>query len=271
MLQTNRLEKLAQEAADTLRTALQESIPAIGGQTPSLRNEIQISTREQEIIDRVARGWGNAEIAKGLGISIKTVEAHILHVHGKLEKAGIDSFRTRAPFVRNIYRFDLMSNKPSIKLICAIHDWATNIRSPQAKEVFDLACEGLSIPEIASRRGVDSTVVDYHLAWLNKSLRENPRLMEFPEFKFHVWLTATLNAYVPEPWRKDGVMFEHLQLHDPLWLNPTELQNRLGPVRPEEETYIEQLSAMSAAQFSAAFEQIFKERSFSLGELWFEG
>ncbi len=44
----------------------------------------QLSQRETEIIDHLVRGRTNAEIARSLGISEKTVKNHVNHVYAKL-------------------------------------------------------------------------------------------------------------------------------------------------------------------------------------------
>jgi DNA-binding NarL/FixJ family response regulator len=44
----------------------------------------QLSTREVEIVDHLVRGRTNAEIARSLGISEKTVKNHVNHIYAKL-------------------------------------------------------------------------------------------------------------------------------------------------------------------------------------------
>ncbi len=43
-----------------------------------------LSPREQEVLELVARGYTNAEIAELLGVSYHTVTAHVKHIYGKL-------------------------------------------------------------------------------------------------------------------------------------------------------------------------------------------
>jgi DNA-binding NarL/FixJ family response regulator len=51
------------------------------GEAPHPR---QLSRRETEIVDHLVRGRTNAEIARSLGISEKTVKNHVNHVYAKL-------------------------------------------------------------------------------------------------------------------------------------------------------------------------------------------
>jgi len=53
-----------------------------GGREPG--RAPQLSQREAEIVDHLVRGWTNAEIARALGISEKTVKNHVNHIYAKL-------------------------------------------------------------------------------------------------------------------------------------------------------------------------------------------
>ena len=53
-----------------------------GGREPT--RGPQLSQRETEIVDHLARGWTNGEIARALGISEKTVKNHVNHIYAKL-------------------------------------------------------------------------------------------------------------------------------------------------------------------------------------------
>jgi DNA-binding CsgD family transcriptional regulator len=44
----------------------------------------RLSLRETEIVDHLVRGLTNAEIARALGISEKTVKNHVNHIYAKL-------------------------------------------------------------------------------------------------------------------------------------------------------------------------------------------
>ncbi len=67
--------------------------------------EDMLSTRELEVLSRVARGASNKEVARSLKISEATVKTHLLHI---FEKLGVDD-RTAAVTValeRGIFRLD---------------------------------------------------------------------------------------------------------------------------------------------------------------------
>lgn len=54
--------------------------------------EEQLSAREIEVLELVAKGANNKEIGKSLSISVATVKTHLIHIYGKL---GVDD-RTAA-------------------------------------------------------------------------------------------------------------------------------------------------------------------------------
>jgi DNA-binding NarL/FixJ family response regulator len=59
-----------------------------------VRGSGTLTERETEVVTRIARGFGNSEIAAQLGISVKTVETYKTRI---MEKMG---FATRAEIVR---------------------------------------------------------------------------------------------------------------------------------------------------------------------------
>lgn len=73
-------------ALDALRGGepRRESKPAGGGAAdPYLRQPL--TQREQEVLQALAQGMSNKEIAAALGIAEKTVKVHISHILGKLD------------------------------------------------------------------------------------------------------------------------------------------------------------------------------------------
>lgn len=56
-----------------------------------------LSTRELEIMRGVAQGRGTPELAQELRVSVRTVEAHVAHLRGKLGVANTEALRAFAP------------------------------------------------------------------------------------------------------------------------------------------------------------------------------
>jgi LuxR family transcriptional regulator, maltose regulon positive regulatory protein len=63
----------------------------------------QLSRREQEVLQLVAKGLTNQQIAERLVISIRTVKKHIENIHGKL---GVQSRTQAAARARELGLFD---------------------------------------------------------------------------------------------------------------------------------------------------------------------
>jgi two-component system response regulator NreC len=55
---------------------------------------VSLTRREQEVLELLALGYTNAEVAAALGVALRTVEAHRMHV---VQKLGL---RSRADLVR---------------------------------------------------------------------------------------------------------------------------------------------------------------------------
>ncbi len=71
--------RLSPAAVRVLVDRLRDAHPPHDGVPPS-----RLSRRETEIVDQLVRGRTNAEIARSLGISEKTVKNHVNHVYAKL-------------------------------------------------------------------------------------------------------------------------------------------------------------------------------------------
>jgi pimeloyl-ACP methyl ester carboxylesterase/DNA-binding CsgD family transcriptional regulator len=67
----------ADDAASTLLSFLRD-------QTPATRTRSPLTARELQVADLIAEGLTNAEIARTLGVSVRTVDAHVDHVRTKL-------------------------------------------------------------------------------------------------------------------------------------------------------------------------------------------
>jgi DNA-binding NarL/FixJ family response regulator len=76
--------------------------PALAGQ---LKRQIaRLSSREVEVLQRIAEGEANKQIAAGLGISIKTVEKHRDHLMQKLnihDTAGLTRYAIAAGIIES--------------------------------------------------------------------------------------------------------------------------------------------------------------------------
>jgi len=94
---------LKDSAPETLREALLAAVDDRAWVHPRVAAMLQqapvdaasrpmLSEREQDVLDHIAAGHGNAEIAERLGIGIKTVKTHVSNV---LAKLGV-SDRTQA-------------------------------------------------------------------------------------------------------------------------------------------------------------------------------
>jgi DNA-binding NarL/FixJ family response regulator len=67
-------------------------------------NASRLTTREAEVLQLVAEGSANKQVAAELGISIKTVEKHRQHLMDKLnihETAGLTRYAIAAGFIEN--------------------------------------------------------------------------------------------------------------------------------------------------------------------------
>jgi DNA-binding NarL/FixJ family response regulator len=54
--------------------------------SPSAKSEVsQLTKRETEILDQLAKGYMYKEIAENMGISMETVRTHLQHIYGKLQ------------------------------------------------------------------------------------------------------------------------------------------------------------------------------------------
>jgi len=57
-------------------------------ETDAIISEFRMSPREAEVFIKVAKGWGNKDIARELGISENTVKRHM---NALFKKCGVDS------------------------------------------------------------------------------------------------------------------------------------------------------------------------------------
>ena len=69
-------------AASTLLAFLRDQTPARTGQRAA--TGVPLTARELQVADLIAEGLTNAEIARTLGVSVRTVDSHVEHVRTKL-------------------------------------------------------------------------------------------------------------------------------------------------------------------------------------------
>lgn len=82
---------------------------AAGARRPHLTH------RQSEVLQRVAEGWANKQIAADFGISIKTVEKHRQQVMDKLdihETAGLTRFAIAEGVIENPVQLEILQSKP---------------------------------------------------------------------------------------------------------------------------------------------------------------
>jgi DNA-binding NarL/FixJ family response regulator len=84
--------------------------PLLGAGRPAGR-AVHLTSREMEVLERIAEGKANKETAAELGIAIKTVEKHREHLMEKLdihETAGLTRFAIGAGIIENRVQWRLV-------------------------------------------------------------------------------------------------------------------------------------------------------------------
>ena len=71
------------------RSVLRAYLPAGHDRLRETRSAIQLSPRERDVLQLLAQGKSNKEVAAVLKISVKTVETHRSHLLGKLNLHSI--------------------------------------------------------------------------------------------------------------------------------------------------------------------------------------
>ncbi len=72
------------ELLDALRRVAEQPVIITKGIAPALETNNQLSPREQQILDKIAEGRSNKEIARCFSISEKTVKQHVTSLLSKL-------------------------------------------------------------------------------------------------------------------------------------------------------------------------------------------
>jgi len=92
------------EDAGRLSDELVASLEMETGETPAVIGVDKLSKREQEVLRFVALGHTHKEIAKTLGVSVKTIETYRSRINDKM------GFQSRAELVRFALRAGLMND-----------------------------------------------------------------------------------------------------------------------------------------------------------------
>ena len=70
--------------------------------TPELDDELGLTPRERQVIDRIATGETNGQVARGLGIAEATVRKHLEHAFHKLGVSTRTGAVARAAELRTV-------------------------------------------------------------------------------------------------------------------------------------------------------------------------
>lgn len=68
--------------------ATQALVALARGETEPQKPEVSLTDREQEVLNLLAKGLTNKDIAQSLILSVRTVEAHLHNIYGKLDVAS---------------------------------------------------------------------------------------------------------------------------------------------------------------------------------------
>ncbi|AZH80293.1 two-component system response regulator [Microbacterium sp. Y-01] len=79
------------------RRALAAAAQGAAAPSPSAQYRVDLTSREQEVLDGILQGWSNAQLAARLQISVPTVKTHVSNV---LTKLGARSRSHAAALVR---------------------------------------------------------------------------------------------------------------------------------------------------------------------------
>lgn len=79
------------------RCALAAAAQGAAAPSPSAQDRVDLTSREQEVLDGILQGWSNAQLAARLQISVPTVKTHVSNV---LTKLGARSRSHAAALVR---------------------------------------------------------------------------------------------------------------------------------------------------------------------------
>ena len=90
------------EAGKLAAEAVTAVLAAAGQRRPAVRRAGGLSDREREVLGLLARGLATKQVARQLGISVKTCDHHVQHVYRKLgvsTRAGATLFAVEHGFL----------------------------------------------------------------------------------------------------------------------------------------------------------------------------
>lgn len=125
---------------------------------PSARGrDRRLTVREIEVLDLASRGLADPQIARGLGLSQRTIREHLTRLYSKLE------VRNRAAAVAAGFRLGLLAPGPAAVV------GAPSLK-PRLAPLLLLIAVGMRDEEIAAERSSTLPVVRYRVRELRKAL-----------------------------------------------------------------------------------------------------
>ena len=79
-----------------LQLMRESNAPTLPTSTPATAARLPLSEREHQVLERIAAGASNKEIARALNLSLHTVKRHVANIFNKL---GVDSRIQAASFL----------------------------------------------------------------------------------------------------------------------------------------------------------------------------
>jgi DNA-binding NarL/FixJ family response regulator len=126
--------------------------------------QVALSSRELEVMSLVAVGLSNIQIGAKLGISPRTVQAHLRSVFGRLQVAN------RLEAVSVLIEQGSLACPASRRVRTLVLWWLAKGPTPMQAQVFALKAQGHSMSAIASKLFLYTGVVRHHLVELYRGL-----------------------------------------------------------------------------------------------------
>ncbi|MGK8521355.1 LuxR C-terminal-related transcriptional regulator [Nocardia asteroides] len=123
-----------------------------------------LSEREFEVLRLVARGMTNPEIGTELGISERTVQAHLSRIYRKLGTDG------RMETTATLVQAGLLPGEHEVDRSRPDRDYSRSQFTEREREVLDLVGKGLTNPEIVAALEISDSTVKSHLTNIRHKL-----------------------------------------------------------------------------------------------------